>query len=251
MTNDRYTNDRLYRTGDLGRWLPDGNIEFIGRIDQQVKIRGIRIEPGEIESQLEAIKEIKKAAVIDRQRKSGEKYLCAYFAAEKPVDPAEIRNTLGKHLPDYMVPLQFIPIEKIPLTPGGKVDKQALPAVTPDAGAVFARDFIAPKSNTEKIITQIWKEVLELDKVGVTDNFFEIGGTSMDIIRVTTRMKKALNRDIPIIHIFQYPNVGTLAAYFDREESDNGFPGDNRLDAEERGKRDRMRRLQKRRGGKK
>ncbi|MCX6582471.1 MAG: phosphopantetheine-binding protein, partial [Candidatus Aminicenantes bacterium] len=163
----------------------------------------------------------------------------------------DIRNTLGKSLPDYMVPLQFIPIEKIPVTPNGKVDKRELLAITSDTGAIFTRDFIAPKSNTEKIIARIWKEILELEKVGVTDNFFEIGGTSLDIIRVTNRMKESLSRDIPMVHIFQYPNIGALAEYFDREESENGFSGDNRLDAVERGKMDRMRRLQKKRGGSK
>jgi acyl-coenzyme A synthetase/AMP-(fatty) acid ligase/acyl carrier protein len=241
----------LYRTGDLARRLDDGNIEFLGRIDHQVKIRGFRIELGEIESRLQEIEHIKQVCVIDRQRKSGEKYLCAYFVAEHPIDPGDIRNTLGKSLPDYMVPLQFIPIEKIPVTPNGKVDKRELLAITSDTGAVFTRDFIAPKSNTEKIIARIWKEILELEKVGVADNFFEIGGTSLDIIRVTNRMKESLNRDIPMVHIFQYPNIGALAEYFDREESENGFSGDDRLDAVERGKMDRMRRLQKKRGGNK
>jgi amino acid adenylation domain-containing protein len=255
LTIDKFTRsnssdkaDVLYKTGDLARWLETGVLEFIGRFDHQVKIRGFRIELGEIESRIQEIQGIKQACVIEQQRKSGERYLCAYIVTEKPIDPVGLKNTLGKNLPDYMIPFQFIPIEKIPLTPNGKVDTRALRTLISDSGAIFGRDFIAPKSNTEKIIGRIWEEVLELDEIGVTDNFFEIGGTSLDIIRVTNRLKEALRRDIPVVHIFQYPNIAALAEYFDREERDKGFVGDDRLEAVARGKQDRMRRLQKKRG---
>jgi acyl-coenzyme A synthetase/AMP-(fatty) acid ligase/acyl carrier protein len=236
----------LYKTGDLGRWLPDGNIEFLDRIDNQVKIRGFRIELGEIESRLEEIEGIKQSVVIARQRKTGEKYLYAYFVTEKPLDSKEIRNILGKNLPDYMIPSQFIPVERIPLTPNGKIDKRTLLALefTPTT------DYIAPKNKTEKIIAGIWKEVLELEKVGANDNFFEAGGTSLDVIKVSTRIKEALNRDIPVVHIFQYPTVSALAGYFDREETGSGFAGDDRGKAVQRGKEKRKIRSQKKRGKK-
>ncbi|UCH98359.1 MAG: AMP-binding protein, partial [Candidatus Aminicenantes bacterium] len=240
---------RLYKTGDLARWLPDGNIEFLGRMDSQVKIRGFRVELGEIATRLQEIPGIKEACVIDREKSSAEKYLCAYFVTEQPpdpLDPTEVRNILGKHLPDYMVPAYFIPVKRIPLTPNGKIDKQALLALefTPTT------DYVAPKNKTEKIIAGIWKEVLELEKVGANDNFFEAGGTSLDVIKVSTRMKEALNRDIPVVHIFQYPTVSALAGYFDREETGNGFAGDDRGKAVQRGKEKRKIRSQKKRGKK-
>jgi acyl carrier protein len=235
----------IYRTGDLARWLPDGNIEFLGRIDNQVKIRGFRIELGEVESQLKEIKEIKQAVVIERKKKSTEKYLCAYFTAKNPIDSTEIRKILGKRLPTYMVPSHFIPVEQIPLTPNGKVDQQALFAVE----ISHTPNYIAPQGKIEKMIAETWKEVLDIDKVGVNDNFFEVGGTSLDVIQVTTRIKEALNRDIPIVIIFQYPTISALAGYLE-EEKENGFVGENRSKAVERGKRDRMRRLQKKRGNK-
>ncbi|MDQ1352213.1 MAG: hypothetical protein QG657_2519, partial [Acidobacteriota bacterium] len=165
------------------------------------------------------------------------------------LDQRQLRKYLEAHLPSYMMPSHLIELEKIPLTPNGKVDKRALIAII--SGTGLTKDFMPPKSNTEKIIAQIWKEVLELDTVGVTDNFFEIGGTSLDIIRVTNRMKEALNRDIPVVHLFQYSNISTLAEYFAREESDNGFSGDDRVNAVERGKKDRFKRLQMKRGGNK
>jgi hypothetical protein len=240
------TNDRLYRTGDLARWLPDGNIEFLGRGDYQVKIRGYRVELGEIECRLQDIQGIKEACVIDREKTAGEKYLCAYFAANEPLDPIEIKNILGKRLPGYMVPSHFIPVEQIPLTPNGKIDKKALLTLEFKP----TTDYIAPKSRTEKIIARAWKQVLELDKVGAHNNFFEIGGTSLDVIQVTALMKKTLNRDVPVVHIFQYPTIRTLAGYFDSEESKSTFTGDDRGKAVERGKKDRMRRLSKKGGSK-
>ncbi|NIM15231.1 MAG: amino acid adenylation domain-containing protein [Candidatus Aminicenantes bacterium] len=238
----------LYKSGDLARWLEDGNIEFLGRVDNQVKIRGYRIELGEIEFQLQEIEAIKEAVVIDRERKSGERYLCAYVVTERPLDPGEVRKILGKRLPGYMVPSLFIPIEKIPLTPNGKVDKQALLALA--AKVDPTADYITPKSKTEKIIARIWKKVLELDKVGVNDNFFEVGGTSLDIIEVAARINEDLNRDVPMVHVFQYPTISALAEYFDQEESKSGYIGDDRGEALERGKRDRMKKLQKRQGSK-
>ncbi|NIM18027.1 MAG: amino acid adenylation domain-containing protein [Candidatus Aminicenantes bacterium] len=236
-----YSSEKIYKTGDLARMLPGGDIEFCGRIDQQVKVRGFRIELGEIEYQLLGIRGIKQACVLDREKKSGEKYLCAYFVSEQPLDPAEVRNFLKMRLPDCMVPTYLIPVETIPLTPNGKVDRHALPAPEADPGA----EYIAPETENEKMIAEIWKDVLGLEKVGVEDNFFEVGGTSLDIVRLNSRLKEALKREIPVVDLFRYTSVSSLAAYLSREENKTGFPGDDRVNAVERGKRDRMRRLQK------
>ncbi len=237
----RAINDRLYRTGDLVRWLPDGNIEFFGRIDKQVKIRGYRIELGEIEMQMLELDGIKQVCVIDFKRKSGEKYLCAYYVGDQLLERSKARSFLSKRLPDYMIPSYFIPIETIPLTPNGKVDWRVLPSPEGSSGP----EYIAPKTESEKMIAEIWKEVLGLEKVGVEDNFFDVGGTSLDIVRLNSRLKEALKREIPVVDLFRFASVSSLAAYLSREENETGFPGNDRVEAVERGKRDRMRRLQK------
>jgi amino acid adenylation domain-containing protein len=243
ITNPFVKGDRMYLSGDLGRQLPDGNIEFIGRIDQQVKIRGYRIELSEIEKRLLKIDGISQTRVIAREKMSGEKYLCAYFVTHQSLAPMEPRNILGRHLPDFMIPSHFIQVETIPLTLNGKVNRRALPAPEADTGA----EYIAPETENEKIIAEIWKDVLELDNVGVDNNFFEVGGTSLDIIRLNSRLKEAFARDIPVVNMFRYPTVSSLAAYLSRHENETAFPGDERVDAIERGKKDRRKRLQKKR----
>ena len=146
----------MYRTGDLARWLPDGNIEFIGRIDHQVKIRGFRIELGEIESQLLKHEEIKEAVVIDREDKDGNKYLCAYVVSNKEMTVIELREHLSKELPDYMVPAYFMQLEKIPLTPNGKIDRKALPE--PDGDINTGVEYVAPRNEIEEKIVKIWSK---------------------------------------------------------------------------------------------
>ena len=212
----------IYRTGDLARWLSDGNIEFLGRIDRQVKIRGYRIELGEIENQLLALKEIKKAVVIERERKSGQNYLTAYVVVEtnqdqnQTLDTTEIKQRLAQKLPDYMIPSYIAAIDEIPLTPPGKVDLKRLPLVD---GSDLRPDqpFTTPQSKNEKIVANVWKEILEVDNIGLDHNFFDLGGTSLDIFKVSTRINRIFNKQIPVVALFQHTTARLLARYLEEE----------------------------------
>jgi polyketide synthase PksJ len=209
----------LYRTGDLARWLPDGNIEFEGRTDYQVKIRGFRIELGEIENQLLTHKNIKEALVIAKKDPTGESYLCGYAAAEKQLDITQLRQYLSQKLPDYMVPSYFVTLEKMPLNPSGKIDRKLLPdprGFRPQMKGIYT----APKNEVEKTIANAWKEVLGLDRVGIDDNFFDIGGHSLHIIRVNTRLQKVFEKSIPVVVLFKYPTVRSLANYLTGNEAE-------------------------------
>ncbi|UCH93464.1 MAG: amino acid adenylation domain-containing protein [Candidatus Aminicenantes bacterium] len=222
LTNEKFLLNLsyIYKTGDLARWLPDGNIEFLGRIDRQVKIRGYRIELGEIENQLMALKEIKKALVIERERKSGQNYLTAYVVVEtnrdqnQIPDTAEIKQRLARQLPGYMIPSYIVAIEEIPLTASGKADPKRLPLVD---GRDLRPDqpFIAPQSKNEKIVAKIWKELLEVDNIGLDDNFFDLGGTSLDIFKVSTRINRIFNKQIPVVALFQHSTAHSLARYLE------------------------------------
>lgn len=181
------SNGMLYKTGDLVRWLPDGNMEFLGRIDQQVKIRGFRIELGEIENQLLAIQNIKEAFVLAREDGMGSKFLCAYLVATQLLDNAALKSTLATKLPEYMIPAYFVQLEKIPLTPSGKLDRKALPA--PKTKSLHA-NFVAPTNEIEQVLSEVWAEVLGLEKVSIDDNFFEIGGDSIKTILISARLLK-------------------------------------------------------------
>ncbi len=162
---------KMYRSGDLAKWLPDGNIEFLGRIDEQVKIRGFRIELGEIESRIREIEHIKDCAVIARNDSTGDKAICAYYVSNSEISVSEIRDKLVQVLPYYMIPAYMMRIENIPVTKNGKLDKNALPSI--DAAA--SREYAAPETETEKIICSIFEEILNAERVGVYDDFFELG----------------------------------------------------------------------------
>ena len=200
-----------YKTGDLARRLPDGNIQFLGRMDQQIKIRGFRIELGEIEDRLLKHNDIKEAVVIDRLDNTGEKYLCAYIVQRGP-GPLELRQYLLMTLPEYMVPAFFVQVERIPLTPNGKVDKKALP----EPGARPESEYVAPATDKEREIAEIWRQVLGLEKVGINDNFFEAGGNSLKIIKLSAELKNRLGIEIPTAKMFQYPTVASQARYIGR-----------------------------------
>jgi tyrocidine synthetase-3 len=214
----------VYRTGDLARWLADGNIEFLGRIDHQVKIRGYRIEPGEIENHLLGIDFIKEALVIDRKDREGEKYLCAYVVTSEEkaggvIDVVELKRELAVSLPDYMVPAYFVPLGAIPLTPNGKVDRQALPEPgVGDIGTAYA----APRNPREKTIVQIWAEVLKIEKekIGIDADFFELGGHSLKATILISKLHKAFNVKIPLAEIFKSPTIRELAKYIKKLAED-------------------------------
>jgi len=204
----------LYRTGDLARRLPDGNLEFLGRIDHQVKIRGFRIEPGEIEAQLLICPGIGGAVVVDRENSEGKKFLCAYVVTEKEPDVTELKGILSTSLPDYMLPSYFIRVEKIPLTGNGKIDRKALEAISIDmrSGAEYA----APRNEIEQKITDAWKKVLQLEKVGIHENFFDVGGTSLDIIKLSVAFKEIFTETETVVQMFRYPTISSFAEYLNQ-----------------------------------
>ena len=203
--------ERMYRTGDLARWLPDGNIEFMGRIDHQVKIRGFRIELGEIESQLLKHVDIMEAAVIANNESSGEKYLCAYIVSKEELPVYELRNHLSKELPDYMIPSYFVQMEKLPLTSNGKVDRRAL--TEPDRNLATDKEYVEPTNETEKKLAAIWQEVLGVEKIGINDNFFELGGHSLKAVLLLSRIHKEMNVEVSLKVVFASPVLRNMAEY--------------------------------------
>ena len=199
----------LYRTGDLGRWLPDGNIEFLGRIDHQVKIRGFRIELGEIESQILKFSGVKDVTVLAREEQTKDAYLCAYFVAEKEILASEFRQHLSTTLPGYMIPTYFMQLEKMPLLTSGKIDKKALPEPDGNGSATY----VSPRNETEKALVQIWCEVLGKERIGVDDNFFELGGHSLKATVVISRIHKKFNVELPLNELFKKPTISEISEY--------------------------------------
>jgi len=217
MTKERFIDNPLlpgtvmYKTGDLVRWLPDGNLEFIGRIDHQVKVRGFRIELGEIESRLLNHSKIKEAVVTAKEDESGGKYLCAYIVQEGELPLAELREYLSKDLPHYMIPSYFVKLDKLPLNPNGKIDRKALPE--PDGNAVTGVEYELPRNKVEEKLADIWKEVLSVSKIGINDNFFELGGHSLKATSLAAKIHKELNAKVPLREIFAAPTIKGLSEY--------------------------------------
>ena len=201
---------KMYKSGDLSRWLPNGDIEFLGRIDNQVKIRGFRIELGEIENQLLGIELIKEAVVIDKEIK-GDKYLCAYITSDKEIKDAELREKLSNKLPDYMIPSYFIRIDQIPLTPNGKVDRRSLPEPEIKVGG----SYLAPRNETDERLVAIWSEALGIDseKISIDANFFELGGHSLKAVNIVSKIHKAFDVKVPLIEVFKTPKIRDLSEY--------------------------------------
>ncbi|HLF24977.1 MAG TPA: amino acid adenylation domain-containing protein [Anaerolineae bacterium] len=238
---DLSPSSRLYKTGDLARWLPDGQLEFLGRADHQVKIRGFRIELGEIETRLGQHPAVHEAVVVARdverttdngKTASPDKRLVAYVAPtedqrrrtkadESVVGRSsfviELRAFLKEKLPDYMLPSAFILLDRLPLTPNGKVDVKALPL--PDsARPELAAAYVAPQSEVERTIAGVWQTILQLDKVGVHDNFFELGGHSLLLVKAHTQLRAAFNRPLSLVDLFKYPTIHSLAQYLSQEQ---------------------------------
>ncbi len=203
--------DRLYKTGDLARYLPDGNIEFLGRIDTQVKIRGFRIELAEIEAVLSQHSDIKQVVVIVREDEPGNKYLVAYLVSnDNQLTPSNLRNFLKTKLPDYMIPTAFVFLKAFPLTSNGKINRRALPAPDTSQRSVEV-DFVPPRTSTEQELATIWAEVLQLKQVGIYDNFFELGGHSLLATQVISRLREAFSLDFPLRYLFENPTIAELA----------------------------------------
>jgi amino acid adenylation domain-containing protein len=207
----------LYRTGDLARFLPDGNIEFIGRQDHQVKIRGYRLELGEIEHQLLNHSDLKEAVVVDRQDDHKDRYLAAYFVPH-PTEvtdsalSATLREYLSSRLPDYMIPAHFVQLDQIPLTPAGKVFRQALPR--PEVYS--AEEYEAPRSPQEEQLVALYRELLGVEDIGIQADFFALGGNSLKAIKLASRIHEMFNLDIPIMQVFKTPRIKDLAPVIEK-----------------------------------
>ncbi|WP_139487939.1 non-ribosomal peptide synthetase [Brevibacillus dissolubilis] len=209
--------EKMYRSGDLARWLPDGNMEYLGRIDTQVKIRGFRIELGEIEAQLLTHEHITETSVLAMKNEEGQPFLCAYVVANKEVTVSELRATLAERLPDYMIPSHFVQLDKMPLTPNGKLDRKALPQ--PDGRMSRGTEYEAPRTEQEVALACIWQEVLGIEQVGIVDNFFDLGGDSIKAIRLVARMEQPLGRKIQLRELYAHPTIKGLATEIRPEQS--------------------------------
>jgi len=207
---------RLYRTGDLARWLPDGNIEFLGRIDEQVQIRGNRVEPGEIEAALMLHEHIKEAVVLAREDTNGHYYLGAYYVADREIGISVLREFMASTLPSFMIPSYFVHLTEMPVTPNGKIDKKALPEPedTMDTGEIY----IAPRNEREELINEIWQDVLGIEKIGINDNFFDLGGDSLKAIQVYSRLSQ--DYDISVNDIFENETIASLSLHIHNHVED-------------------------------
>nr|WP_272819430.1 non-ribosomal peptide synthetase [Scytonema hofmannii] len=217
-------NSKLYKTGDLARYLPDGNIEYLGRIDNQVKIRGFRIELGEIEAVLRQHEHVQATCVISREDTTGDKRLVAYIVPQKHVTPtvSVLRSFLKKKLPNYMVPSAIVILESLPLTPNGKIDYRALPI--PESTTGIENTFIAPRTPVEAKLAQIWAQVLKVELVGIDDNFFEIGGHSLLATQVMSRLQEAFGTPLPLRCLFESPTIAQLSeAILAQLQTDSGL----------------------------
>lgn len=207
--------NRIYRTGDLARFLPDGTVQYLGRVDHQVKIRGFRIELEEIESVLRQHPLVRDAVVIAREFK-GQQLLVAYFVPYPSIsmEADSLRAFLRTHLPEYMVPAFFVRLREIPLSPNGKVDRRALPE--PERNTAAESDYVAPRNDTEQKLARLWCEVLRLEKAGIHDNFFDLGGHSLLATQLVSRIKLSFGTQIPLSRFFEVPTIAQLRSEIER-----------------------------------
>jgi non-ribosomal peptide synthetase component F len=228
LTAERYLPDpfsasgaRLYRTGDTGRYQRDGQVEYVGRLDEQVKVRGYRVELGEIEAELREQGTVREAVVILREDQAGSKRLVAYVVAEAKTSVSELRQSLQERLPEYMIPSAFVMLEEMPLTVNGKVDRRALPA--PDSSRPkLEKVYVAPRNEREEKLAGIWSQVLGLEQVGVHDNFFELGGDSIIIIKIIGKMTQ-IGFEVTAKQIHDHPTVAELASAVSESEPEEVF----------------------------
>ena len=229
---------RMYRTGDLVKYRADGVIEFLGRVDHQVKLRGHRVEMGEIEAALMQHSDVRQAVTVLRTENPDDPQLVAYFVAANDEAPAPnvLRDFLKQKLPEHMVPALYVALEALPLTPNGKVDRKALPA--PEGSRVTAAgQFVAPAGGVEQQVAAIWKDILHVDQIGADDNFFDFGGHSLQVVQVQNRLRETIGVDVPVLKLFQFPTIRALAKFIGEQ---NAAPGGNdgfRARIEERAKR--------------
>ena len=212
-----YGSGKMYRTGDLVRWMPDGNIEFMGRIDEQVKIRGYRIELEDIRTTIESFKEVKECAVVVLKDEQGEKAIVAYVVLKNEDDLNLVRDKAKKKLPKYMLPAHFMQIDKIPVTRNGKLDKRLLP----DVVITRTSDYVAPVNDCQKVLCSIYQEMLGVDRVGITDNFFELGGHSLKATGLVNRIDESLGIRLSLSTVFEYQTVEELSSVIEHESGND------------------------------
>ncbi|HWT65805.1 MAG TPA: beta-ketoacyl synthase N-terminal-like domain-containing protein, partial [Terracidiphilus sp.] len=208
---------RLYRTGDEVLQCADGTLEFLGRLDHQVKLNGFRIELGEIESTIARIEDVRQAVVILREDAPGDKRLVAYYTGKQDLDTNEVLATLRTGLPEYMVPSAIVWMAEFPQTPNAKLDRKALPAPARKRPQL-AQDYIAPFSESEKQMAALWQEMLRIDQIGIDDSFFDLGGNSIAVFRMISAYRSRYQREIPPVKVFQYPTIAQLCDYLARSE---------------------------------
>jgi len=211
--------ERIYKTGDLARWLPDGNIDYLGRIDGQVKIRGHRIEIGEIENKLQQYEEIVEVAVVVKENFEREKYLCAYGICDKDIDISDMKSYLKSTLPEYMIPSSFVQLEKMPLTPNGKIDRKALSDLEECVGASAGLEYVAPSNDVERALSQIWSDLLGVEKVGSHDNFFDLGGNSLNSITLAFKINELMGAGVSAVDVFNNQSISELAEHISNRAS--------------------------------
>ncbi|MCY7864840.1 amino acid adenylation domain-containing protein [Bacillus spizizenii] len=199
----------MYKTGDLAKRLRDGNLIYLGRIDEQVKIRGHRIELGEVEAAMHKVEAVQKAVVIAREEEDGLQQLCAYYVSNKPITIAEIREQLSQELPDYMIPSHYVQLEQLPLTSNGKINRKALPA--PEVSLEQIAEYVPPGNEVESKLAALWQEVLGIHRVGIKHNFFDLGGNSIRATALAARIHKELDVNLSVKDIFKFPTIEQLA----------------------------------------
>jgi amino acid adenylation domain-containing protein len=213
---------RLYRTGDRVRWRNDGVLEFLGRLDQQVKVRGHRIEPGEVEGTLNGHPAVAAAVVVAREDRPGDRRLVAYVVSRpgQTADPAGLRGWLRERLPDYLVPATVVALDRLPLTATGKLDRRALPAPDYAAGR---RAYVPPRTALERQVAAVWAQVLGVERVGLEDHFFDLGGHSLLLVEVQGRLRAAGHADLPLLALFQHPTVAAQARHLSGSDTGAGW----------------------------
>lgn len=236
LTNDKFipnpffARDRIYRTGDLARWLPDGNIEFVGRIDNQVKIRGYRIELGEVEAVLQEIQGVKQSVVLAKEDTKGNKSLVGYVVSNQTFDKESIQEHLLSKLPDYMIPKLWVSLDAIPITSNGKVDKKNLP--DPDTSYSSVATYVAPRNKTEEQLVSIWKSLLNVDTIGVYDDFFKLGGHSLLATQVAAKVRTEMRKELSIKNVFNYSTISSLAMFLAKQGKGASLPQITKQDKE-------------------
>jgi hypothetical protein len=228
--------EHLYKTGDLARYRSDGAIEFLGRLDHQVKIRGMRLEPGEVEAALCQHPDLREAVVLAQEITAGNESLVAYVVSKQEPLPTgdELRNYLRRTLPEYMVPAAIMVLTELPLLSNGKLNRRALPK--PEGLLSQPEDYIAPENDLEQTIASIWQQAFNIERVSIHSNFFDLGGNSLLLAKVHSKLRATLNRDIQLVELFKHSTIYSLAKQLGESDSARVFVDPGRKQADRRKK---------------